>query len=41
MVQAKLLRDVAVPTNWRITLQAVPELIQDNSIPAHQLSIRA
>jgi hypothetical protein len=40
MVLAEFLRYVAVPTNRRMRFQHVPELIQVNFIPGHQISLR-
>jgi hypothetical protein len=40
MVDAKVLRYVAIPTNRRVRFQHVAQVIQLNCIPGQQVSIR-
>jgi hypothetical protein len=41
MVQAKLLRNVTVPTNRQMRIQHIPQVAHVNFIPGNQFSVRA
>jgi hypothetical protein len=40
MIQAKGLCDVAVPTDRQMCLKHIPQIVEQNFLPSHQLSGR-